>query len=168
MKEDRVSRMKQERFEELYFTTESRDKFEKQRSNFAQKNINTMTFNYTSKNPLVSLVLHHKPGCDDHTDFLNTSSAKHIKKEIYNPFIPLNPRSKHYKGYIYWLYSRELKQDFGQLFGGPKRRSPNLFKYLCEIKLFPIEIDDFMYSEVLQRNPIEIRAVLEDHAHKGH
>lgn len=151
IKEDRASRMKHERFEELYFTSEWREKFEKQRFNLAQKNANAMTFNHGSKKPLNSLVLYPKPGYDDRADFLNASSAKHIKKEAYNPFIPLNPRSKHYKGYIYWLYSRELKQDFSRLFGGPKRRSPNFFKYLCETRLFPIEIDDFMYSEVLLR-----------------
>jgi hypothetical protein len=132
------AKTKHERFEELYFTEEPNQKSGiRQRSNFIKKSITT------TKDPFV-----HQRFGDRIDDWFNLS-----EKEVFNPFVPLSSNSKHYKGYLYWLICRECEQDFGRLFGGARRRVVDPLKYLCEVKLFPIEIDDFVYSEVILHLP---------------
>jgi len=127
------AKMEHEKFEELYFTTELNQKPDiRQRSNHIQKSTIITKDSF----------MHQRLG--DRIDNLPSSN----EKEAFNPFVPWSNNNKHYKGYHYWLICREREQDFSRLFSGVKKYAINPLKYLYEVNLFPIEIDDFIYSEV--------------------
>ncbi len=81
----------------------------------------------------------------------------------FNPFSPIKEQQRGYSGYMYWVNSRGkgnngrvLDRLFGQ--NGGKGKSFDLWRYLGEIKLFPIGMTDLLCEEVLHdEKTIEIQ-----------